>query len=112
MRQECSCAKHAGIAAITPHGCVRLWDVKHARCMGSVKLNTHQWAAWHPNGSEILYVDMVDTLSVISATSLKVIRTGRYKSRLNSFCFNSDGSMLYVVSASKFLQVRPDALAE
>jgi len=52
------------------------------------------------------YVDDLDNFNVIHASSLKVTRTGRYKSRLNSFCFSMDGSMVYIVSASKLLQVR------
>ena len=89
----------------------RLWDIKNARCLGSVRsLNTHQHSAWDNGGTEILYLDELDNFSVISASSLKVMRSGRYRAKLNSFCFSTDGSMLYVVAATRDLQVRSDNL--
>ena len=37
-----------------PSHCIRVWNIKLAQCMGSIRLNTCQQAQWHPTGQEIL----------------------------------------------------------
>ena len=61
------------------HDTRRLWDARSSRCLGTVKASAQLlFLTWKPDGSELMFLDKTDTLSVVDTRTMKVARTHSY----------------------------------